>query len=191
MSDIDDDSEDVERIRDALELPRDEIDAEARERHLARALEAFDDAPARVVPMRRRRLVSIAAAAAVVLAVVAVGVVIATRGTNEPNATRAADHATSASEHATTVTTAPATPGFGLDTPSGSLGDFPTIDALRAAVPSRYGASSSVLDSKARASAEGAPSAAPRRTRHAGARPPRSMAVASWIASRPRCPGRR
>ena len=77
--------------RDALELPRDEIDAEARERHLARALEAFDDAPARVVPMRRRRLVSIAAAAAVVLAVVAVGAVIATRGADEPTATRAAD----------------------------------------------------------------------------------------------------
>ena len=97
MSDIDDDSEDVQRIRDALAMSRDEIDAETRRTtpgSCARGVRRC--AGPRRCRMRRRRLVSIAAAAAVVLAVVAVGAVIATRGADESTATRSAEHATSA-----------------------------------------------------------------------------------------------
>ena len=114
MTEIGDESDDVRSLRDALELRPDEIDPEARERHLARALDEFDDSPARtaarVVPMRQRRIAVVAAAAAVVLAVAGVGAVLANRGSDGTVATRAEAPTTAAptTTAATASTTAAA-----------------------------------------------------------------------------------
>jgi serine/threonine-protein kinase len=139
MTEIGDEPDDVRRLHDALELRADEIDAATRERHLARALEEFDDAPTRdtpanVVPMRRRRLTVVAAAAAVVLAVVGIGAALATRGHDDTVASRAEAPSTTMPVAAA----APSPPGtqYSSATPgtSSSIDDFPTVDALRTKV---------------------------------------------------------
>jgi hypothetical protein len=139
MTEIGDESDDVRQLQDALELTPDEIDAVTRERHLARALDEFDASqahatPATVVPIRRRRMAVVAAAAAVVLAVVGIGAVLASRGHDDTVATRA-------EAPSTTVAASAATPSPLGDASSSanagaamSIGDFPTVDALRAAV---------------------------------------------------------
>jgi serine/threonine-protein kinase len=138
MTEIGDEPDDVRRLHDALELRADEIDAATRERHLARALEEFDDAltrdaPANVVPMRRRRLTVVAAAAAVVLAVVGIGAVLATRGHDDTVASRAEGPSTTVAAAA-----APSPPGTQSSAAAAgtatSIGDFPTVDALRTKV---------------------------------------------------------
>jgi hypothetical protein len=191
MSETDDEFEDLRRLRDALELGPDEIDAAARERHVARALDAFDgtieDAPASVAPMRgrrrTRRLASVAAAAAVVLAVAAVGAVIASRDDHDTTATRTAESAAVGSPSTTApsplaaqsptgdASSSDATLGDAV--PTQSLGDFPTVDALRAATSSSYGTNSSALGAKPGATSGGAaPSATARSAPRACPTPP-------------------
>jgi hypothetical protein len=167
MSEIGDESDDVRRLREALELRPDEIDVETRERHLARALDEFDDSPSRVVPLRRRRFATVAAAAAVVLAIVGVGAVIASRGHDGSSTTRAEAPATSlpptSAKHDVLGRPAESTSGpdgfAGASTAAASIGDFPTVDAVRAAAlaniavdrPNQSGAAAPVTTTEVRA----------------------------------------